>query len=304
MPPISFPSRPASTRRTEEVAAPAAAEAASSAASTPAAAAVPPQGDWTQTLTDPDQQRQARTRHAGSGALLQAELLAQNERAEMDAIGGKNGVGQLMQQGGDPQLGTLITIHGINDNPASVAPLGERASSTGEALATFAWDDRSRRLGDSADDFAKAIKKTIAEHPDAPITINAFSMGGRVAAVGLARLDKEGALAGKDVRLNLVATPLGGFASANWAGMGAPFASSLKSSQDMGTRSAFQRELESVRFSDNVKVKVFGGGADEIAVMDNRWQHIAKNLAGGAEPTTLPGATHDSAVISAAALLR
>ncbi len=222
----------------------------------------------------------------------------------MDAIGGKNGMGQLMLQGGDAKLGTLITIHGINDNPASVAPLGERASSSGEALATFAWDDRSRRLGDSANDFAKAIKKTIAENPDAPITINAFSMGGRVAAVGLARLDKEGALKGKDVRLNLVATPLQGFASANWAGMGAPFSSSLKSAQDMGTRSGFQRELEAVRFSDAVKVQVFGGGADEVAVMDNRWQHIARNLAGGAEPTALPGATHDTAVVAAGVLLR
>jgi len=302
----TFPShRP---RPAEEVVAPPKAipvDEATLTATATAPATAPAQADWTKTLTDPAQQQAARTRHAGPVANLSAEALrTQNERAEMDAIGGKNGVGRLMSQGGNAERGTTVTIHGINDNPASVERLGERTDKTGEALSTFAWDDRSRRLGDSANDFAKEVKKVLAQNPDAPLTINAYSMGGRVAAVGLARLDKEGALKGKDVRLNLVATPLQGFSSANWAGMGAPFASSLKSSQDMGTRSAFQRELEGVRFSDDVKVRVFGGTADETAVMDNRWNTIARNLTGGRDPIALEGATHDSAVGAAADRLR
>ncbi len=70
-----------------------------------------------------------------------------------------------------------------------------------------------------------------------------------------------------------------------------------------GTRSAFQRELEGVHFSDDVKVRVFGGTADETAVMDNRWMAIARNIS-GQEPAGLDGATHDSAVGAAADKLR
>lgn len=263
-----------------------------------------PQADWTRPLSDPAQQTAARSRHAGVVPNQGAEAIrTQNEKAEMDAIGGKNAPGRIMAQGGDASKGTTITVHGINDNPASVLPLGERTKKTGEALGTFAWDDKSRRLGDSANDFAKAVKSTLDKNPDAPLTINAYSMGGRVAAVGLARLEATGALKGKDVRLNLVATPLQGFASANMAGMGAAFAPGLRSAQDMGTRSAFQRELEGVRFSD-VKARVFGGGADETATVDARWTTIATNLGGGKAPTILDGATHDSAVDAAADRLR
>jgi pimeloyl-ACP methyl ester carboxylesterase len=263
-----------------------------------------PQADWTRTLADPAQRAAARTRHAGVVPNQGAEAIrTQNERAEMDAIGGKNGPGRLMNQGGNPRVGTTVTVHGINDNPASVTPLGDKTKKTGEALQTFAWDDRSRRLGDSANDFAKEVKGVLDANPNAPVTINAYSMGGRVAAVGMARLEQTGALKGRDVTLNLIATPLQGFGSANMAGMGAAFAPSLRSSQDMGTRSAFQRELAGARFND-VKVKVFGGGADEVAKPDARWTQIARNLAGGAEPTILPGATHDSSIAAAAARLR
>lgn len=300
MPPITsnFPSAPNRTREVEAT--------TTAKATTPAttATAEKPQADWTRTLTDPAQQAAARTRHAGVVPNQGAEAIrTQNEKAEMDAIGGKNAHGRLMNQGGNAARGTTITVHGINDNPASVKPLGDHTRKTGEALATFAWDDRSRRLSDSADDFAKSVKSTLEKHPDAPLTINAYSMGGRVAAVGLARLEATGALKGKDVHLNLVATPLQGFASANMAGMGAAFAPSLRSAQDMGTRSAFQRELEGVRFND-VKAKVFGGSADQTATVDARWTHIATNLAGGKAPTILDGATHDSAVDAAARLLR
>ena len=128
-------------------------------------------------------------------------------------------------------------------------------------------------------------------------------MGGRVAAVALSRLEQQGALAGRDVRLNMVAPPLQGFASANFAGMGAAFAPSLRSSVDMGSSSDFQQELEAARLP-NVKVRVFGGGADDVASVDDDWKAIARNLAGGREPTVLQGADHMSAVTAAARNLR
>ncbi len=263
-----------------------------------------PQVDWTAKIKDPQQQAAARTRHAGAGANLQAEALRrQNENAEMDIIGGPNKPGQLVDLGGNPRNGTTVTIHGINDTPASTLSLGDAAKAKGQSVQTFAWDDRSRRLGDSANDLAGALRQQLTEHPNAPLTVNAYSMGGRIAAVALGRLEQEGALKGRDVRLNLVAPPLQGFSSANWAGLGAPFSRSLRSSQDMGTRSAFQRELEGVRLP-NVRVTVMGGGADQTAVVDGDWQRIARDLAGGREPVILQGATHDSAVDAAARRLR
>jgi pimeloyl-ACP methyl ester carboxylesterase len=263
----------------------------------------PPAVDWTKTV-DPKNQAAARARAAATVANPQAAALrTQNEAAEMAAVGGTNKPGVLLPQGGDATQGTTVTIHGINGDPSDVLPLGERAAKKGEATATFAWDDRSRRLGDSADDFARSIKDVLKKNPDAPLTINAHSMGGRVAAVALSRLEKEGALAGHDVRLNMVAPPLQGFASANFAGMGAMFAPSLRSSVDMGSSSDFQHELEGARLP-NVKVRVFGGSADDIAKVDDDWKNIARNLAGGREPTVLLDADHMSAVTAAAKKLR
>ena len=216
----------------------------------------------------------------------------------MDAIGGRNQPGRLLSMGGNPRQGTTVTVHGINDNPASVLPLGEDAARSGQAVSTFAWDDRSRRLGDSADDFAREIARTLQENPNAPLTINAYSMGGRVAAVALGRLEQQGLLEGRRVELNLVATPLQGFGSANMAWMGAAFSSGLRSARDMGTRSDFQRELEAVRLP-SVNVRVLGGGADETAVVNDEWRTIARNLS-GREPEIMAGATHESAIAAAA----
>jgi pimeloyl-ACP methyl ester carboxylesterase len=263
----------------------------------------PPAVDWTKTV-DPKNQAAARARAAATVANPQAAALrVQNEAAEMAAIGGANKPGVLLPQGGDPARGTTVTIHGINGDPSDVLPLGERAAKRGEATATFAWDDRSRRLGDSADDFARAVNDVLQKNPDAPLTIQAHSMGGRVAAVALSRLEQQGALAGRDVRLNMVAPPLQGFASANFAGMGAVFSSTLRSSIDMGSSSDFQKELEAARLP-NVKVRVFGGGADDVANVDDDWTTIARNLAGGRAPTVLEGADHMSAITAAARSLR
>ena len=121
----------------------------------------PPAVDWTKTV-DPKDQAAARARAAATVANPQAAALrTQNEAAEMAAVGGANKPGVLLPQGGDPSRGTTVTIHGINGDPSDVLPLGERATKKGEATATFAWDDRSRRLGDSADDFARAVKDVL-----------------------------------------------------------------------------------------------------------------------------------------------
>jgi hypothetical protein len=89
---------------------------------------------------------------------IEETLQKKQKKAEMAAIGGRQNPGQLLSLGGDPKKGITITIHGINDNTTSVKPLGENATKTGEAVATFAWDDRSRRLTDSANDLAQEVK--------------------------------------------------------------------------------------------------------------------------------------------------
>jgi predicted dienelactone hydrolase len=71
----------------------------------------------------------------------------------------------------------------------------------------------------------------------------------------------------------------------------------------MGSSSDFQEELEAARLP-NVKVCVFGGSADDTAVVDDDWKQIARNLAGGREPTVLLDADHMSAVTAAAQKLR
>ncbi len=209
---------------------------------------------------------------------------------------GKNQPGQLVALGGDAKKGVAITIHGINDAPTGVAALTDARLNKGGKVSTFGWDDNYRRLGDSANDFARAVKSELAKHPGATLRIDAHSMGGRVALVALGRLEKEGALKGKKVELNLVAPPLGGYGSANtarWAPK--PVRGLIKNVQpgiDMGTNSAFQKELEGVRLPSSVKVKVFGGTNDETAPVDARFREIAQNL--GAKVTVVDGADHTS----------
>jgi hypothetical protein len=218
----------------------------------------------------------------------------EKKEVEIGLLGGKNQPGRLIPQGGDPKLGTTITIHGINDSSESVQSLGRKAQQTGEALTTFAWDDKSRRLTDTADDLSNALKTILQAHPNAPITINAHSMGGRMAAVSVGRLEKTGALAGKNLQLNLIAPPLQGVASANMSWMGADIAPSLKSSIDMGTGSKFQKELEGIALK-NAQAHVYGAADDLVAPPNEGWQKIATRLTGGIPPTILEKTTHDDA---------
>jgi hypothetical protein len=264
----------------------------------------PVQADWTQKIVDPQVQARARAQHDERlDHPDAARIRSLNEAAEHEVLGGKNKPGVLVDLGGDPRKGTTLTVHGINDNPASTMALGDKAEARGASHQAFAYDDRSRRLGASADDLGREIKRVLAENPKAPLTIHAHSMGGRVATVALARLEQEGALAGKNVSLNLVAPPLQGYGSANGARFGGQMIPALRSSLDMGTTSKFQRELEAARLP-HVKVSVLAGTADDTIGMDKpksreAWTRIARGLA-GKEPTLVEGADHMSILKDAA----
>lgn len=216
---------------------------------------------------------------------------------------GKNQPGQLIALGGDAKKGVAITIHGINDAPTGIAALTNARLDKGGKVSTFGWDDNYRRLDDTANDFARSVKSELSKHPGSTLRIDAHSMGGRVALVALGRLQKEGALNGKKVELNLIAPPLGGYGGANAAGWAPKFAQGIKNVRpgvDMGSTSDFQKELEAVRLP-NVKVSVFGGSKDETAPVDGRFREIAKNL--GAKMTVVDGADHMSILASVASRL-
>jgi len=228
-------------------------------------------------------------------------IKGKNERSEMNAIGGHTAPGKILDMGGDATRGTTLTVHGRDDNPGSVLPLGERAEREGTGRATFAYDDLSRRLDDNTNDLANGIRDLLSKHPGAPLTINAFSSGARMAAVALGRLEKAGALEGRDVRLNLVAPVLRGSTSANAAALVSWLDRRMQSEIDMGSLSKFQSELDSIRLR-TVKAQVYGGAEDATAITNEAWTQLARNLT-GREPIVLPGVNHETAVAAAAALL-
>jgi hypothetical protein len=183
--------------------------------------------------------------------------------------------------------GTTLTIHGRNDNPTSVLPLSERATREGTGRATFAYDDLSRRMEDNTKDLVNGIRALLSEHPDAPLTINAFSTGARMAAVALGRLEKSGALEDREVRLNLVAPVLRGSNSANAAAVVSWLDRRMQSEIDMGSLSKFQAELASTRLR-TVTAQVYGGTADAMAPVSEEWTRMARELT-GREPLVLQG---------------
>ena len=258
--------------------------------------------DWTDELVQPDQRARARIRQAYTITDPTPDAIkGKNERSEMNAIGGHTAPGKILDMGGDASKGTTLTVHGKDDNPASVLPLGERAERAGTGRATFAYDDLSRRLDDNTNDLANGIRALLAKHPGAPLTVNAFSTGARMAAVALGRLEKAGALEGRDVRLNLVAPVLRGSVSSNAAAVVTWLDRRLQCEVDMGSLSNYQSELASTRLR-TVKAQVYGGADDQVAPVGDAWKQLARDLT-GREPIVLPGVTHEAAIAAAAALL-
>ena len=247
---------------------------------------------------------------AGCAGTLEPRLAAQqgfsvttgaplDEAAEQALLGGRDRPGRLVElQAARPGRGLTLTIHGINASPQDVGALTEAAAARGRGVATFAWDDRFRRLTDSSQDLARELRAWAAEHPGEPLEIDAHSMGARIAIAALAELAAAGELT-MQVRLRLVAPPLGGFGSANSARTAPPFIGELiggvRPGVDMGTTSAFQRRLEAVALPENVRTVIYLGERDTmVRAEDARFQRVAARL--GAEVVTLPGEDHVSVI--------
>lgn len=153
---------------------------------------------------------------------------------------------------------------------------------------------------------AGALRPLLDMRPSEPLRVWAHSMGSRIALVALSRLAQDGALEGRRVSLELVAPPLGGYASANLARFGADLLGGVKNlrpSFDMGTTSGFQRELDALSLPADLRVRVFLASNDFL--VDGRdprlWRSVARLRA---EVVCLPETTHVSVVGAAANWLR
>jgi pimeloyl-ACP methyl ester carboxylesterase len=206
---------------------------------------------------------------------------------------------------GTPGHGLGVTVHGINASAADIAPLTEELVRSGAATLTFLYDDNYRRQGNSAADLAAAVRPQLAAHPREPLRVWAHSMGARVALVAIEKLAHDGALGDRDVTLELVAPPLGGFFSANLTRLtlfGFPLLLEFKNARpslDMATFSGFQRRIESLSLPDNVSVRVFLASHDGLADENHaRLRRVLERLR--AEVVRLPNTTHASVVAAAA----
>jgi pimeloyl-ACP methyl ester carboxylesterase len=230
-----------------------------------------------------------------------------DEHVERAVLGSRNAPGVLVQvSAGSPGGGVGVTVHGINARCSDIAALTQELADRGAATLTFVYDDHYRRLRDSAADLAEALRLQLDARPDEPLAVQAHSMGSRIVLVALERLGREAALDGRDVEVDLVAPPLGGYASADLARLTPWPLSRIKNAQpgiDMGRSSRFQRRLQSLSLPAHVRVRVFLGTNDRIVDPGDRrlWEVIERVRA---EVVRLPGATHMSSIGAAADWLR
>ena len=96
-----------------------------------------------------------------------------NEDFERSQVG-SNEPGKLIPiSEGRPGQGSRISVHGMNGAPEVVDPLTQMAVDSGARTSTFAYDDMTRRLGDSSDDLMAALVEEMQANPDGPLTIDA-----------------------------------------------------------------------------------------------------------------------------------
>jgi hypothetical protein len=253
-------------------------------------------------------QAKARVMARSSGAGVQHQVARSiKEPEEQQILGGKDTVGKMVDLGGNPENGLALTIHGINGAPEDVDALSQHSLDGDVQTRTYAYDDNYRRLKDTASDLSGQLQGWLQENPGKPLTVHAHSMGSRVALAALDDLNKKGLLKGREVEFNMVAPPLGGYASANFAVTAPDFIAggikNLRPSKDMGTNSAFQEKLEAARLPDNVKVRIFTAGHDTVVDYDNpHFKTIVGNLR--APVIALPDADHVNSVEAAARWLK
>lgn len=203
---------------------------------------------------------------------------------------------------GSANRGTTVTVHGINASPDDMRQLALAAQRKGQDVKTFVYDDRKTRLGETSQDLAEALTGLSKQHKG-PLTIQAHSMGGRVTVDALRKMQESGVLGG-DVKLELINPVIGGLDSANSARLAPGPISGLipgaNPGKDMGTNSAFQKELETTQLPKNVKTTVMVGDQDHL--VDPKTPHFKAVMDGlNARLVNIAGADHTNALDRVAA---
>src|SRR5262249_22528251 len=157
----------------------------------------------------------------------------------------------------------VIAVHGIRRTPSDLAPLIEQAIDAGCTVKVFAYDSKFHSLEDSSRDLADAIETWSETQPSADLRIDAHSMGGRVALGALARLLAMGTLK-RHIELNLIAVPLAGVRSANFARLLPRFLPFVRPLVGVAPSSAYQQMIEHLQLPGNVDVNVFVGDRDSV----------------------------------------
>jgi len=141
---------------------------------------------------------------------------------------------------GWPRAGepVAVVVHGIHPVHADLDPLAADLAGRGYRVLDFVYDDAAG-LDASAGRLAAALAGLVRARRARRVAVVAHSMGGLVARRALTEAHDLGALPAR-FKLLTLASPFGGFRSANWArwdlGLGPD------SHDDLGTRAAFVRE--------------------------------------------------------------
>jgi pimeloyl-ACP methyl ester carboxylesterase len=223
-----------------------------------------------------------------------ASINEEREQALLKANGGR-GFAVPIHQGSRHKPVTL-TVHGINGSPDSVKSLSDAAARRGESVSTFVYNDQKGSLTDSSQDLAKAIADLRKKHPGQTLNIASHSMGSRISADALRRLNDQKTLTGK-IQQQMYGPMIGGNGMANTAKM-APklldgMLAGLKPGREMGTNSSFQKTLETTALPSAVKTQIFVGDNDQLVDPKNpHFQWVADGL--NARVSTIAGADHTS----------
>jgi len=240
----------------------------------------------------------------GSKVHTRPQVRSIDEKTERALLKDNGNTGHLVDvYDGSANRGTTVTVHGINASPDSMRQLALAAQRKGHDVKTFVYDDRKTRLGETSDDLAGALTQLNKERKGQPLTIQAHSLGGRVTVDALRKMQQSGVL-GKDVKLELINPVIGGLDSANSAKLAPGIISGLipgvNPGKDMGTNSAFQKELEGTSLPKNVKTTILVGDKDHLVDPKSpNFQWVADGL--NARVVNLPGDNHDSAIATVAA---
>ena len=227
-----------------------------------------------------------------------------DEAAEGNILENQQSCGKLIRlTSGIEGQGMHISIHGLGSKPADMAPLTNNAASKGLSTATFAYNDMHCNQEETSKVLASELKGLMAELPGQQLTIESHSLGGRMALAAVDQLQKSGDLGSQPLQLDLLAPPLAGYHLLN-AMMPVPslvagLIPGALPSQDMGSLSRAQGQLDQVKLPSSVQTRIFYGSEDSlIDYTTDGAQQIAKNL--GADVYYLAGQGHHDMITAKA----